>query len=86
MGRAVAELFAREGASLVLTDISGSRLTDSVAAITPLLRTSAKLTAQRADITQAGEAAAMVAAGHAAIGQVDIAVNIVGGIKAKVLF
>jgi 3-oxoacyl-[acyl-carrier protein] reductase len=86
MGRAVAELFAREGASLVLTDISGSRLTESVAVITPLLRTSANLTAQRADITQAEEAAAMVAAGRAAVGHVDIVVNIVGGIKAKVLF
>jgi 3-oxoacyl-[acyl-carrier protein] reductase len=86
MGRAVAELFAREGASLVLADISGNRLAESVAVITPLLRTGAKVTAQRADITQAGEAAAVVAAGRAAIGNVDIVVNIVGGIKAKVLF
>ena len=86
MGRAVAELFAREGASLVLTDISGSRLAESVAVITPLLRTGARMTAQRADVTQAGEAAAVVAAGRAAIGHVDIVANIVGGIKAKVLF
>lgn len=86
MGRAVAERFAREGASLVLTDISGNRLAESVAAITPLLAAGARMAARRADVTAAGEAAAVVAAGHADIGNVDIVVNIVGGIKAKVLF
>ncbi len=86
MGRAVAERFAREGASLVLTDISGRRLDESVAMITPLLRNGARVTARRADVTRAEEAAAVVAVGHAAIGPVDIVVNIVGGIKAKVLF
>ena len=30
MGRAIAQKFAREGASLVLTDISGTRLDQSV--------------------------------------------------------
>ncbi len=86
MGRSVAERFACEGASLILTDISGSRLAESVSAIAPLLRSGARVTAHRADVTQAGEAAAVVAAGRAAIGDVDIVVNIVGGIKAKVLF
>lgn len=86
MGRAVAEVFAREGASLVITDISGARLAESVAVITPLLRTGARLAAERADATQAAEAAAVVAAGRAAIGEIDIVINIVGGIKAKVLF
>jgi len=86
MGRAVAERFAREGASLVLTDISGNRLAESVAAITPLLATGAKVSARRADVTQENEAAEVVTAGREAIGPVDIVVNIVGGIKAKVLF
>jgi NAD(P)-dependent dehydrogenase (short-subunit alcohol dehydrogenase family) len=86
MGRAVAERFACEGASLVLTDISGGRLAESVAVITPLLRTGARVTAHRADVTQAGEAAAAVEAGRAAAGHVDIVVNIVGGIKARALF
>lgn len=86
MGRAVAVRFAGEGASLILTDISGSRLAESVEVITPLLRTGAKLAARRADVTQASEAAEVVAAGRDAIGNVDVVVNIVGGIKAKVLF
>ena len=86
MGRSVAERFAREGASLVLTDISAGRLAESVAAVVPLLSTGAGVTAHRADVTQAGEAAAAVAAGRAAVGDVDIVVNIVGGIKAKALF
>ena len=62
MGRAVAELFAREGASLVLTDISGGRLAESVAVVTPQLKIGAKVTAHRADVTLAGEAEAVVAA------------------------
>lgn len=86
MGRAVAERFAEEGASLVLADISGNRLAESVAAITPLLTAGAKVVARRADVTRANEAAEVVAAGHEAIGNVDIVVNIVGGIKGKVLF
>jgi 3-oxoacyl-[acyl-carrier protein] reductase len=86
MGRAVAERFAREGASLVVTDISGNRLSESAAAINPLLAAGAKLVAERADITQAAEAAAVVAAAQAALGHVDIVINIVGGIKAKTLF
>jgi NAD(P)-dependent dehydrogenase (short-subunit alcohol dehydrogenase family) len=86
MGRAVAERFAREGASLVLTDISGSRLAETAAAIAPLLADGAGVAAERADVTRAAEAAAVVAAGHAALGQIDIGINIVGGIKAKTLF
>lgn len=85
MGRAVAERFAREGASLVLTDISGNRLVESVAAITPLLVSGARVAAERADITQSTEATAVTAAGRA-IGDVDIVVNVVGGIRAKTLF
>lgn len=86
MGRAVAERFAGEGASLVLTDISGNRLAESVTAITPLLAAGAKVAARRADITKASEAAEVVAAGRESVGEIDIVVNLVGGIKAKVLF
>ncbi len=86
MGRAVAERFAREGASLVVTDISGTRLSDSATAIEPQLAAGTKLIAERADITQAAEAAGVVAAARAALGYVDIVINIVGGIKAKTLF
>jgi 3-oxoacyl-[acyl-carrier protein] reductase len=86
MGHAVAERFAREGASLVLTDISGKRLSESAAVITPSLAAGAKLVAERADITQAAEAAVVVAAARAAFDHIDIVINIVGGIKAKTLF
>jgi NAD(P)-dependent dehydrogenase (short-subunit alcohol dehydrogenase family) len=86
MGRAVAERFARECASLVVTDISGTRLSESATAIEPLLAAGTKLIAERADITQAAEAAVVVAAARAALGHVDIVINIVGGIKAKTLF
>ena len=86
MGRSVAERFSREGASLIITDISGTRLSESVAAVAPLLATGAKLVAERADITCAAEAAAVVAAGLAVHNHVDIIINIVGGIKAKTLF
>lgn len=86
MGRAVAERFAREGASLVIADISGKRLAETVDVIEPQLTTGAKLVAERADITQAAEAAAVAAAGQAAFGPIDIVINIVGGIKAKTMF
>jgi NAD(P)-dependent dehydrogenase (short-subunit alcohol dehydrogenase family) len=85
MGRAVAERFAREGASLLLTDISGNRLAESVSAITPLLGIGASIAAERADVTQSAEAAAVVEAGRT-LGPIDIAINVVGGIKAKTLF
>src|SRR3974390_2076018 len=86
MGRPVAERFAREGASLVVTDISRTRLSESATAIEPQLAAGTKLIAERADITQAGEAAVVVAAARAVLGHVDIVINIVGGIKAKTLF
>src|SRR3974390_1245691 len=86
MGRSVAERFSREGASLIIPEIAGTRLAESVAAVTPLLATGAKLVAERADITCAAEAAGVVAAGLAVHNHVDIIINIVGGIKAKTLF
>jgi 3-oxoacyl-[acyl-carrier protein] reductase len=86
MGRAVADRFAREGASLVVTDISGKRLAEAAAMIEPQLAAGAKLVAQRADVTQAAEAASVVAAAHSTLGPIDIVINIVGGIKAKTMF
>jgi len=85
MGRAVAQCFAREGASLVLTDISGRRLGESLAAVTPTLAAGARAIAERADVTQAAEAAAVVEAARG-LGPVDVVINVVGGIKAKTLF
>jgi 3-oxoacyl-[acyl-carrier protein] reductase len=86
MGRTVAERFAGEGACLVITDISGNRLAEAVEAITPLLKAGARLIAERADVTRAEQAATVVAAGRAVLGDIDIVINIVGGIKARALF
>ena len=86
MGRAVAERFAREGASLALTDISGNRLNESAGLIAPLLAPGARLVAERADVTLAPEAAIVAATARNVVGHIDIIINIVGGIKAKTLF
>lgn len=86
MGRAVAERFAREGASLALTDISATRLGEAAATISPLLAGGARLIAERADVTRAAEAATVAAAAKETLAPVDIVVNVVGGIKAKTLF
>lgn len=86
MGRAVAERFAEEGAALVITDISGNRLTEARSAIEPKLAPGAGIVAERADATRGDEARRVVEAGLARFGRVDLLVNIVGGIKAKTLF
>lgn len=86
MGRAIAERFAQEGASLVLADISGNRLDQARDAIEPMLRPGAGLVAHRADMTQADEARAVVAAGIARLQRIDILVNVVGGIRGAALF
>jgi NAD(P)-dependent dehydrogenase (short-subunit alcohol dehydrogenase family) len=86
MGRAIAERFAREGASLVLTDISGNRLGQARDAIEPTLAPGAGAVAHRADVTRADEARTVVAAGVARLERIDILVNVVGGIRSETLF
>lgn len=82
MGAAIARRFAEEGASLVLTDISGARLqatADELAGQTPLV-------AHRADVTAREEALGVAEAGLAAFGRIDILCNIVGGVRDAVLY
>ncbi len=86
MGRAIADRFAREGASLAMADISGSRLNEAAARIAPNLQPGRQLLAERADVTSAEEAKALSEKTLARFGRVDILVNVVGGIKAKTLF
>ena len=86
MGRAIAERFAQEGAALVLADISGNRLGQAREAIEPMLAAGAGLVAHRADVTRSDEARAVVEAGLARLGRIDILVNVVGGIRAATLF
>jgi NAD(P)-dependent dehydrogenase (short-subunit alcohol dehydrogenase family) len=86
MGGAVAARFAQEGASLILTDISGNRLEGAAQRIRPLLKEGAKLSHKRANVTVRPEAAEVVSAGVAETGPVDILVNVVGGVKATAVY
>jgi 3-oxoacyl-[acyl-carrier protein] reductase len=82
MGAAVARRFAAEGASLVLTDISGARLQATVDELSSI----AKIVARRADVTIRDEALAVADAGLEAFGRIDILANIVGGIRDATLY
>lgn len=86
MGRTIAQRFAQEGASLVLAEISGNRLREGEAAVAAALAPGAGVVAHRADVTQRDEARAVVEAGLARCGRIDILVNVVGGIRDTTLF
>lgn len=86
MGSAVAERFAQEGASLILTDISGNRLGQAVETARAALHPEAKLFSQRASVLVREEAKAVVEAGEAEVRPIDILINIVGGIRSAQLF
>ena len=64
MGEAVATRLAEEGASLLLTDISGTRLGEAAERIRGRQRQGARLAAHRADVRNRDECAAVVAAGR----------------------
>ena len=78
MGRAVAARFAREGASLVLTDISGRRLEETLAAVRA---EGVVATGFRGSVTEASEVDALLAHAAAEAPPVDVLVNVVGGIR-----
>ena len=81
MGRAVAERFAAEGASLMLNDISGNRLGQAVEAIGAKRVAGAAVESHRANVTVEAEAEELVVRGREAFGRIDILVNVVGGIR-----
>lgn len=85
MGRAVALKLAREGARLVLTDISGNRLAGTEQAVAEVLPGSAPV-AVRANAMDRQEASEVVARGTAAFGRIDVLVNVVGGIRSSSLY
>ena len=83
MGWAVAERLAAEGALLALSDISGTRL---AAAAERLRAAGARVASLRADVTQRAEVQALVDLALRELGDVDILVNVVGGIRSQQLY
>ncbi len=86
MGGAVARRFAEEGARLAISDISGTRLTETVAELEPVAGGAANVLGLRADVRSGEECAVFAAAALERFGRVDILVNIVGGIRSQTLF
>ncbi len=86
MGLAIAKRFAEQGASLILTDISANRLNAAVAPVSERLQSGRKLSATRASVLVREEAEAVVRAGTEAAGDIDILVNVVGGIRSASMF
>ena len=79
MGRAVAMRFAREGASLVLTDISARRLGETLEAVRS--EGCALATVFRGSVTEASEVDALLAHAAAEAPPVDVLINVVGGMR-----
>lgn len=74
-GRAMAILFAREGADVLCVDRDGARAAETVAMIE---KDGGRATSLQADTTKPGAADAIVAAAKARFGRIDILVNNVG--------
>ena len=74
-GRAMAILFAREGADVLCIDRDGARAAETVEMIT---KEGGKAASLEADIVKAGAADAIITAAKARFGRIDILVNNVG--------
>jgi NAD(P)-dependent dehydrogenase (short-subunit alcohol dehydrogenase family) len=74
-GRAMALLFAREGADVLCVDRDGARAEETVAMI---VKDGGKAAAMEVNIVKAGAAEALIAAAVARFGHIDILVNNVG--------
>lgn len=86
MGEAVATRFAREGASLILTDISGRRLEAAADRVRGMQTAGCDLVAHRCDVRSAQEAKALVEAAHERLPRIDVLINVVGGIRSQTLY
>lgn len=80
MGQAVALRFAREGAALVLTDISGRRLEATVGEVARACP-GTRVTALRADVTSPADVDALAAHAAQSAPPIDVLVNVVGGMR-----
>ena len=76
MGSAIARRLAEEGAKLILTDMSGSRLTSETGGFGDQ-----DTVRVRSDVRIRDQAAQVVEAGIARFGRIDILINVVGGIR-----
>jgi NAD(P)-dependent dehydrogenase (short-subunit alcohol dehydrogenase family) len=74
-GRAIAMLFAREGAQVLCADRLGDRAEDTVAMI---IEEGGKAYARQADVTRASDCLGLVATAMELWGRIDIVVNNVG--------
>jgi NAD(P)-dependent dehydrogenase (short-subunit alcohol dehydrogenase family) len=74
-GRAMAILFAREGADVLCVDRDGARAEETVAMIA---KDGGKASAHECDITKKGAADALIAEAKTRLGHIDILVNNVG--------
>jgi NAD(P)-dependent dehydrogenase (short-subunit alcohol dehydrogenase family) len=86
MGFAIARRMAEEGAHIVITDISGSRLEAAASEIAAVLGSHGRILARRASVIVETEAANLCAEALQAFGRVDVLVNVVGGIADKVFY
>lgn len=75
IGRSTAELYAREGAAVVLSDIDEAQGADAVAAIR---KAGGKATFVRADVSRPGDCEKMVQAAMSEYGRLDFACNNAG--------
>jgi NAD(P)-dependent dehydrogenase (short-subunit alcohol dehydrogenase family) len=86
MGFAIARRMAEEGAHIVITDISASRLQAAAAEIAAVLGSRGRILARRASVIVETEAANLCAEALQAFGRVDVLINVVGGIADKVFY
>jgi NAD(P)-dependent dehydrogenase (short-subunit alcohol dehydrogenase family) len=86
MGFAIARRMAEEGAQLVITDISGSRLEAAASEIDALPGRHGKVLARRCSVIVQSEAASLCTEALETFGRVDVLINVVGGIADKVFY
>ena len=80
MGMGVAKRFAEQGASLIMTDISGSRLAQGVEEVESLLTKGAKVHAKRGSVLVESEVDELLESSKEHFDRVDIIINVVGGL------
>ena len=81
MGMAVARRFAEEGAKVVITDISNSRLEEGIRFVGDACDSTDDVVGLRADVSSREEVNAVAELGESTFGRIDILANIVGGYR-----